>query len=486
MNIFKRPMLYAVVVCSLTAALWLYSINPILVFLLSAALFIFLIFKFNKYKYITVLLAVLLFGTSLYTETDKIKEVNLLDGKEVSGEFVVTSEPVIYEKYNQIILKTEKSDDIPQNVKLLVYSDNTREYKAGDKFYAFLKISAIDNDSDNRFYNYGYGIYATASIEYYRDLNQKDVFYSFFGNVRSYVKNTISNNFDVDSAGLMLAITTGDKSLLSDSFLMKVKETGISHVIVVSGMHLSIIISAAFLLFDRMFYNKYLKAILSVAFVLLISGICGNTISVMRAGAMFLIGAFAPIFNRDKDMLSSLLTAVVLLLIMSPFAIVNVSFLLSVLATLAIIWVLPFYSNVLVAKFHINSKIIITLIEMILASVFALIFTLPVIISTFGYTSVVAPITNLSVTYFVTFGLIFSCLGLILSPIPIVGYVGKILMTASDFCCKTVVFLVNKISSLPITIAIMPRWFVWIAIGFVLIIIALMYHYQYEFKKKGK
>ncbi len=483
MNIFKRPMLYAAIVSIMASVMWLYSINPIAVFLISAAIFLFLIFKFRDYKYITVLLAVLLFALSLYSEIDKIKQLDSLNQKEICGEFLIISEPNAYEKNNQIILKSIDCDDIPKNTKILVPYADVNDFDIGDKIYAELKLKQINSKS--RFYNYGNGIYVNAGINDYHNLNGNDKFYSFFAEIRNYVKNILVTKFDGDSSGLMLAITTGDKTYLSDDFLLNVKETGISHIIVVSGMHLSIIISSVFLFLDKFFYNKYIRAFLSITLVLLISGICGNTMSVARASAMFLIGSLAPIFNRDKDMLSSLLTSVVLILIITPFAVVNISFLLSVLATVAVVWLLPFYSMVFIKKFNIKSTGIKIVLEMILTSMLAMVLTFPTSISLFGYASIVAPLTNVLVTYFITFSLVLNCVGILLSVVPFISYLADILLCVSNICCKIVVFVVNLIAELSITIAIMPKMFVWFSIGLIFIIIAYMYYYQYKNDKKG-
>ena len=187
----------------------------------------------------------------------------------------------------------------------------------------------------------------------------------------------MSSRFNGDTAGLLVALTTGDKTLISDKFAGNIKTTGISHVVVVSGMHLAIIMMAVFWCLDRLFYNKYIRCIISVLSVILISAVCGFTMSITRAGAMFIVAGLAPVFSRENDSLSSLLTAVTAVLISAPFAIFNISFQLSVLSTLAIIWVVPFYSKLIKERFNIKSKILNLLIDTFLCSVSAIIFTLP-------------------------------------------------------------------------------------------------------------
>ncbi len=484
MNILKRPMFYAVIVCCTASVLSLMLFNSFILLLTAVLLLIFLILKFKKYSYIIVAIAILLFASSLFFEEANIKKISALNNQKANGKFLIISEPVFYDEFNRITLKVLKSDTLPKATKFLIFDNEKSDFSSGDIITATLKITAISVDDEYRSYNYGNGIYATANITDFKKTGEKNVFYKFFADIRTYVKNTTLKFFGGDTAGLMTAIITGDKSLLSKSFLNNVKETGISHVIVVSGLHLSIIMSAVFFLIDRLFYNKYVRTLLSLLTVFCIFGICGYTMSIVRAGAMFIISSFAPIFNREKDLLSSLLTAITVILIATPFAITNISFLLSVMSTLAIIWVLPFYTDIILKKFNISSNLIKAFIQIILASIFALIFTLPIIIKIFGYVSVVGPITNVLVTYPVTVALIFGCFGILLSTVPVIRFIGYLFIFISGLCCRIIVYIVNLISLSPVTIAILPNSAFWLSIAFILIIILYMYFYEFKQKKE--
>ncbi len=484
MNIFKRPIFYAVLVCAAASVLTLFSIKPYTLIFVSVIAFLFVVFKYRNFKYITVIIAILVFTISLTAECAKIDKIKSIDSSKVKGEFLVISEPIFYDDFNQITLKESKCSSLPNGIKIVVYDTEKLNVNTGDIVYAELKIDSIKSEDKYNFYNYGNGVYTKGTINDLQKLDKQNNFYKFFGNIRSYISKTTAENFQGDSAGLSLAITTGDKSLLSDNFLMNVKATGISHVIVVSGLHLSIIMSAVFMLLDRMLYSRYLRTFLAVLFVLIISSICGNTMSVLRAGSMFIIGAFAPVFNRDKDLLSSLLTGVVAVLIFTPFAILNISFLLSVLATLSVIWISPFYSDLLIKRLKIKSKISTSLVQAVIVSFFAMIFTLPITVNTFGYVSVVAPITNIFVTYFVTFALVFNCIGLLLSPIPYIGYIGVALSWVADLICEIIVAIVNLVAKLPVTVAILPKIFIFLSVALIILVIAYMYYYDYYSKNK--
>lgn len=483
MNILKRPMFFAAAVCCIAAAISLYIKLFSFLIVIAALILLVTIIVRKKYKYITVAAMIAVFIISISFQFAQIEKISEYDNKQINGRFLVVSEPEYYENFNTITLKVESSGDIPQNTKYLVFDYKQTKLKMGDIIDATLKLSVVDMYDEYRLYDYGNGIYATASVKEIKKTGNYNGFYRMAGNIRSYVKNTVCSRFEGDAAGLLVALTTGEKSLLSDEFSTNVKTTGISHIIVVSGMHLSIIVTAIFFCLDRLFYNKYIRSLLSIAAVVLISVICGFTMSVIRAGVMFVIAGLAPVFNRENDSLSSLLTAITAVLIGAPFAIVNVSFQLSVLSTLAIIWVVPFYYRVTIRRFNISSKIIKALLSMVFCSVFAMVFTLPVIIKIFGYASVVAPITNLLVTYPVTIALVFNIAAICLSVVSIVKFLSYPLFWIAGLCSRFIVFSVNSIAKLPITVAILPKSAFWWSVFVIAAVIGYMYYYEYKRKR---
>lgn len=482
MDILKRPMFYAALTCCVAAAVSLF-VKPLAFVIIAIALILLAIAIFyKKYKYITVALAVFIFTLSLFFHFNQIGNINRYDNQKIDGRFLVVSEPEAYENFNTVTLKVESNSSLPQNTKYFVFDYKQTKLKMGDIVDVTLKISAIERYDEYRLYDYSNSIYATASIVELEKTGDSNGFYKMAGNIRAYVKETVSSLFSGDTAGLLVALTTGDKTLLSDEFSENVKTTGISHVIVVSGMHLSIIMMAVFWCVDRMFYNKYIRSLLSVAAVVLISAVCGFTMSISRAGVMFVIAGLAPLFNRENDSLSSLLTAVTSVLIGTPFAIFNVSFQLSVLSTLAIIWTVPFYYRVITERFNISSKIVKTLLSAVLCSVFAIIFTLPVTIKTFGYISVVSPITNLVISYPVMIALILNIVVLIISVMPIVKIFGELLLWISGLCSRFIVLSANALAELPITVAVLPQNAFWWS----LIVISAVIGYMYFYKLKKK
>ncbi len=482
MNIFKRPMFYAAVVCCTVATLSLYFKTLAFLILVLAFLSLVVTIFYKKYKYITVALAVVVFSVSLFFQFNQIKAINKCNNQNLKGKFLVVSETEPYDAFNMLTLKAVQCDSLPNKTKYLVFDYKKQKLKMGDIVDAEIKVTAIDFYDEYHLHNYSNGIYATANGIKLVKTGDENVFYKMAGNIRVYVRKTIVSQFKGDTAGLLLALTTGDKALLIKEFLNNVKTTGISHVIVVSGMHLSIIMMAVFWCLDRLFYNKYIRALLSVAFVVFIFAVCGFTMSITRAGAMFIVAGLAPIFNRDSDSLNSLLSAIVLVLIGAPFAIFNISFQLSVLSTLAIIWVVPFYYYRIIDHFSIASKLLMAVISISLCSIFAIIFTLPVTIKIFGFMSIVSPITNLLLTYPINIALVLNILSLVFAVLPVINFASFVLFFVAGWCADFIVFTVNTIAKLPITVAVLPQSAFWWSILLIAAVVGYMYFYEYKRK----
>ena len=482
MNILKRPMFFAAVTSALTAVISLYFFKTAFVFLALAAVLIIFVATKYKFEYFSVFIAVLIFGISLFGEYQKIEKIKISDGAKVKSEFIVLEEPIKSDKFNRFTAKALKGGDLPKGSKYVLFDYDKTDVSSGDIINAVIRVTAIKSADEYRLYDYGNSVYASGSVLSAKSTGKTNKFYKFCANICEYVTAKSNSVFDKNTVGFLIALTIGDKSQLSDKFLNNVKTTGISHIIVVSGMHLSIILSSVFLLLDKLFYNKYVRSALSLAFVILISGVCGFTMSVKRAGVMFVIMALAPLFSRENDSLSSLCTAVVGVLISAPFAVVNVSFLLSVMSTLAIIWAVPFYTSLVKQKLKISSKAVEILLNIVFCSVFAMIFTLPITVKIFGFISVVAPLTNLLVTYPVMLALICNVAAMLLSVIPVLNILSYPLFSVANYSARFIIFIVNKMADLPVTVAVLPKSF--IVFSLVLIALIIAYMYIYDLKKK--
>lgn len=88
----------------------------------------------------------------------------------------------------------------------------------------------------------------------------------------------------------------GTRDDLTDSFNAQLRRTGLSHVVVVSGMHLSILIWTVVSLLGP---QRRRSALAGTILILLVMAMAGNTPSVVRAGILQLFLLFGPLVGGE-------------------------------------------------------------------------------------------------------------------------------------------------------------------------------------------
>ena len=124
--------------------------------------------------------------------------------------------------------------------------------------------------------------------------------------------------------GLETALLTGDRSGLEDGLYDDMALAGTRHIVAVSGMHVGIL--SGFLL---LFLGKRLAPFVALP-LLLGFGLCvGMSASVVRAIVMQAFLLLAPVLKRENDPPTSLMTALLLVVVPNPRAILDAGLQLS-------------------------------------------------------------------------------------------------------------------------------------------------------------
>lgn len=201
--------------------------------------------------------------------------------------------------------------------------------------------------------------------------------------IRNGIKNSVYNLLPNEYGGLAAALILGDKSGISRETLSDFNEIGITHLICVSGLHLSLWSLFIFAVFKRTGLNEKFSAVISALFVILFMFVAGMTYSVVRAGIMMLIYLFSVVLDRQRDSLNSLGFAVTVIAIENPFSIGALGLQLSVLSTAGLIMYFQFLQPLIfekIDKININwlLKILKTSLSSLAVTAAAVSFTLPI------------------------------------------------------------------------------------------------------------
>lgn len=140
------------------------------------------------------------------------------------------------------------------------------------------------------------------------------------------LKQGVDAAFPEDAAPLIRALTTGNRDNLTDHYTSSLQRTGLSHTVAVSGMHLSFLAALVSGLLGR---GKRRSALATCGVVLVFTLISGCTPSVVRAAVMLILLQLAALLGRERDPLTALALALMLLLAWNPFSAAHIGLQLS-------------------------------------------------------------------------------------------------------------------------------------------------------------
>lgn len=153
--------------------------------------------------------------------------------------------------------------------------------------------------------------------------------YELFRLAKDKVIARIDHVYAGDYAGVVRAVLTGDKSGVKAQMKTLFRESGIIHILSVSGLHISIIGNGLFLLLKKLKADIRAAALVSGTVMLLFGFFTGFPISAVRACGCFLISAPAILLRRSYDSMSALGLVGIIILFANPHIIYNSGFILS-------------------------------------------------------------------------------------------------------------------------------------------------------------
>lgn len=135
-------------------------------------------------------------------------------------------------------------------------------------------------------------------------------------------------------SGIAAAMAVGDRRYVPDSATLAYRAAGLSHMMVVSGLHLSLLCLLVQRLLRYLCRSKRLVALGCIAFIVLFMFFTGFSPSIVRSGVVHLLVYIGTLLRRRADIYTSLGFAALLLVAANPYASADVGLLLSFTATL--------------------------------------------------------------------------------------------------------------------------------------------------------
>ena len=241
-----------------------------------------------------------------------------------------------------------------------------------------------------------------------------------------------TSGLDEQNYAIVAAMTLGDKSMLSKETKDMYSVSGASHVLALSGLHLSIIFGLLTLVFGGRKKQRVTSLLLTILTVWFYVFLTGMSSSVMRSAIMLTVYAFTSLLNRNKMSLNTLALTAIIMLVFNPLSLWDVGFQLSFMAVLAILLLYQPIESWIPRRL-LNKSVLCTKIWGTMAvSIAAQMGTAPLVAYYFGRFSTYFLLTNLIAIPLTIVILYVACLLFILLPFPLLqGWVAKALVTIS-------------------------------------------------------
>ena len=305
------------------------------------------------------------------------------------------------------------------------------------------ETNTIPNTFNYQKYLYYQHIYYLMNVNNIEVIEENhNIYYTF----KNYLINKIEKKKNKE---YYYAFILGDKSYIDKDIQNTFKQNGITHLFALSGMHIALFIS----ILNKIFHKFKFKNIIIYLFLGFYLFLTNFAPSILRAIFFYILLRFNKKLEINLPTLIVLLYTVILLLFLNPFLLFNIGFLYSIMATFGLI-----LSAKLIKKNNYLVKILMT-------SLIATIFTLPITLNNFYEINLLGIIFNIIFVPLISF---------IIYPLILISFFMPTSFLLSFFI-KLLELLSNWMAHLSLTLS-MPKVSIFvIVIYYTLLIIIILY-----------
>jgi competence protein ComEC len=360
--------------------------------------------------------------------------------------------------------------------KILVTADLYPIHNYGDK----IKITG-ELQTPEKFNNFSYDRYLARfdiySVCYYPKIEiiksgGGNYFYGKIFSLKEKFHSAINYGLPEPESSLAGPLILGYKKGVSAYWQEKFSQTGLSHIMAISGTNISILAAAVMILLLGVGLSRQRAFWLASLFLFFYVILVGAPASAMRAGVMGFLVLWAMKLGRLNKLTNSLILAAAILFLINPRLLRDdIGFQLSFLAVLGMIyfpsifesWLKKIVNPEKVPKFL---KIIYDIFSLTMA---AQIFTLPIMALNFSQISIIAPVSNLLVLWCLPFLTIAVLVSMILGSI--IPPIAPFIFFPSLFLLKYILLVVDWLPRIPYAyVKIDYLWWGWVVVYYLIFV----------------
>jgi competence protein ComEC len=423
-NIFLWiPVMIAVGIISFFQLDFDLSLVPCLIALGISSLTFFMLRKKYYLRIIALGIFFIVLGFSAaVVRTDSLKSPVIKDKTDQIWIEANVSEILHNEKGKRIVLDNIYSDYISQNEmpKKIRISVKTKmdEVEIGDRILVKCILMPPPEPSMPKGFDFaefayfkqiGAIGYATSHIRILEKAVDVSTIANYISTIRKRAGEKIAAVMDQPAAAIGTGLLVGDSSSIPKDDFDIIRTSGIAHIIAISGMHIVVVVGMIFLTF-RFFlsrsqyivlhYNiKKISAVLAIIGSFLYLLLAGSPVSAQRAFIMSTLVLLAIILDRNASPMRSIAISAIILLLITPEAIMSASLQMSYAACIALIASFEISKRIFATegrhKFSGLKKVSLYFASVTFASLVAGLATAPFIIYHFNQFSTYSLLTNI-------------------------------------------------------------------------------------------
>ncbi len=303
----------------------MFTIKIVLMIIISSFISNFII-QYNNKKY-----------DNFYKDSEAVEITGIVVSNKKEGEYTNRYKIKDIKSKKYLYANVNKNVELKYGDKIIVNGvfqepQTSRNYK-GFNYKEYLKTLKI------------YGTIKVGKISKIKS-NCGNILLQISNNIFNKIKNNIEETYSDKTSPIVLGIMLGYTDEIDEELKEKFSESSISHILAVSGLHISYIIyittnSSQFI------FGKRKSKIFSVIILIIYMFITNFSISVVRACIMGIIFCISFIVHRKNNTLNNIAISALIILINNPFAITGINFQLTYGGTLGIIFFKPTIEKIL-------------------------------------------------------------------------------------------------------------------------------------------
>ena len=395
-----------------------------------------------------------------------------------------------FKNYRFYIDIKNNSNDLNTKSLAKLQNKNITNLEFGDKVK--IKGEFIKPEKQRNYKGFDYNNYlkqkdilGTVKVQELERIGQnKSLKNNFINLVNNYVQSLKNKAYQIlpeKIASLFIGIVFGDRSMIDEETVQNFNASSLSHILAVSGMHFTFLISGVIILLKD-FLGRKKTYILGIVVILLYMVITGFSASIFRAGIMGILMLISKLIYRKNDIWTSISISLLFMIIYNPFLIFDIGLQLSYCAMIGILFFQKMIYKYLIKKilkikklrYH-PQKWIMTFISKILeyisVTISAQILILPIMIYNFHSISVYFLFSNLLASFITEPLFIISWIFLfwIIICIPVAKFISILII----FFYKLLI-LFSKMGQLPYAQILVERPYLFFTIIYFLVLTLIL------------